>query len=67
MGKATNKSKGYIYTVTHPDYGTATIIAEDRIQASKDACRAWGAPWVHEGQRCTVFAKGNAESNAGGK
>lgn len=62
--KKITKPAGYIYTVCHPDYGEAEIVAEDRIQASKEACHVWGASWVHEGKRCTVTVKGQQDDKS---
>ena len=54
MSNGIAKDKPLRFVVTHPEYGTAEVIALDKAAATVEAARLWGAVWREIACECTV-------------
>lgn len=57
----------YLYRVTHPEHGEIHVKAQDRLQAIREAERAWGTGWTDNERRylCERLGPAPAESEEG--
>ena len=60
-------SEKFRYRVTHPDYGTVELTAEDKLRAVSRAGVIWEVPWTSIARQCSCERLGPAAEEAPAK